>query len=180
MRVFVAIDLPYNIKNTTRLLIEQLQSKDKSIKFAKIENLHITLKFLGELTNDNIVHIENFLNKIASKNKAFEINLKESGVFKSLKNPRILWIGQNHNADFENITSNIDELFAKEDHICHITLARLKNIPIQKIKELLELTNFFIQNNHLQFRVEEFFLYESILKSSAPIYKQIKKFKLQI
>jgi 2'-5' RNA ligase len=179
MRVFIAIDLPYNIKNTIGLLIEQLQLKNNNIKFTKIENLHITLKFLGELKRDNIAHIENFLNKIASKNKSFEIDLNDSYVFKNLKDPKILWLGQNHNPGFENITSCIDELFAKEHHICHITLARLKNITPQRAKELLELTNFFIQNNHLQFKVEEFFLYESILKSSAPIYKQIKKFKLQ-
>jgi 2'-5' RNA ligase len=180
MRVFVAIDLPHNIKNTIGSLIEQLQLKNNNIKFTKIENLHITLKFLGELKSDNIIHIENFLNKIALKNKSFEIDLKDSGVFKNLKDPRILWVGQNHNAEFENMASYIDELFAKEHHICHITLARLKNIAPQKAKELLELTNFFIQNNDLNFRVEEFSLYESILQSSAPIYKQIKKFKLQV
>lgn len=179
MRVFVAIDLPYSIKNTIGSLIEQLRLKNKKAKFTKIENLHITLKFLGELQSDNIVHIENFLNKITSKNKSFEIDLKDSGIFKSLKDPRILWVGQNHNVEFEKITSGIDELFAKEHHICHITIARLNNITHQEAKELLETTSFFIKNNHLLFRVEEFFLYESILTPSAPIYKQIKKFKLQ-
>jgi len=180
MRVFVAIDLPYHIKNSIASLIEELQFKNNSIKFTKIENLHITLKFLGELKSDNIIHIENFLNKIALKNKSFEIDLKDSGIFKSFKDARILWVGQNHNAEFEKITSCIDELFAKEHHICHITLARLKNIAPQNAKELLELTRFFIQNTYLHFRVEAFYLYESILKSSAPIYKQIKKFKLQV
>ncbi|MGE4546225.1 MAG: RNA 2',3'-cyclic phosphodiesterase [Desulfurella sp.] len=180
MRVFVAIDLPHNIKNAISSLIGQLQLKNNNIKFTKIENLHITLKFLGELKSDNIMHIENFLNEIALKNKPFEIDLKDSGVFKNLKDPRILWLGQNINKEFENIASNIDELFAKEHHICHITLARLKNnITPQKVRELLELTNFFIQNNLLNFRVEEFYLYETILTPNAPIYKQIKKFKLQ-
>ncbi|MGC8705943.1 MAG: RNA 2',3'-cyclic phosphodiesterase [Desulfurella sp.] len=178
MRAFVAIELPQNIKDKLNLLMERLP-KSSGIKFTKIENLHITVKFLGELLESNIETIAKFLENIASKHKKFDIRLDNSGVFKSLKDPRIFWVGQDNNIDFLNIASSLDALFTKENHVCHITLARLKTAQIFQVKNLIEIANNFLSQNTLNFSVEEFCLFESILKSPAPVYKQIKKFKLK-
>lgn len=179
MRTFIAIDLPKNIKDSIAQFVEQLKLKGYRLNFTKNDNLHITVKFLGELPNENISNIIEFLDKTTSRYKQFEIILNKSGLFKNIKDPRILWIGQDNNIYFENIASGIDEIFAKENHICHITIARLKNNIQPQIKELLSLTENFVQKNHLSFKVEELCLFESILHSPSPIYKQIEKFKLK-
>ncbi len=179
MRVFIAFALPQNIKDIIGNFLEQLKLKKYNVKFTNIENLHITVKFLGELDANNVDNLSAHLDKIAIQHKPFEINLNKSGIFKNLDNPRILWIGQDSNVNFENIAIDIDKLFAKEDHTLHITIARIKNVSLHQAKELLNLTNGFISHNNLTFKVNEFLLYESILKSPSPLYRQIKNFILQ-
>ncbi len=177
MRVFVAIKLPEHIKIALSSLIDKLKQQSNSTKFTKIDNLHITIKFLGELAN--IQSIEKILEKIVSNQKRFHIRLDKSGIFKSFKDPRIFWVGQDNNPDFLNLTSSVDEFFVKENHVCHITLARLKNPKISTLREFIDITNNFLTHNNLVFSVEEIYLFESILKSPAPLYKDIKKFQLQ-
>ncbi len=179
MRVFIALSLPQYIKQTIGDFLEHLKLKKYNAKFTNVENLHITVKFIGEFDAHNIDSLSEHLNHIAMQHKPFEVNLNKCGIFKNLENPRILWIGQDENVSFESIALSIDQLFAKEIHTLHITIARMKNISQHQAKELLNLTNDFLSRNNLAFKVNEFSLFESILKSPSPIYRQIKNFSLQ-
>jgi 2'-5' RNA ligase len=92
MRCFVAIDLPEHIKARIFHEIEILKQQGLvSGKFVEKENLHLTLKFLGELTEKQIKDIGEKLSEI-SFNK-FKVSLSEIGVFPDKNFVKVLWVG---------------------------------------------------------------------------------------
>ena len=93
LRTFIAIKIPAveELKN----LIARFRSvmKEESIKWVDPENLHITLRFLGDTADDMIKPIHESLNNAANKCSGFDLVLKGTGVFKNFHDPRVIWIG---------------------------------------------------------------------------------------
>ncbi|MDI6720828.1 MAG: RNA 2',3'-cyclic phosphodiesterase, partial [Candidatus Aenigmarchaeota archaeon] len=104
MRCFIAVDIPDHLKLKITELQEQLVGYD--IKLAEPENLHFTLKFLGEIDDpDKIAQRLGFL-----KNKnSFDIHLKGVGAFPSEKFIRVIWIGVENGEKIINLQKSIDD-----------------------------------------------------------------------
>ncbi len=146
------------------------------MKWVKPENLHLTLKFLGETEESMIKKLDNSLQNISLKIQKFMIQLKQLGVFPNLYRPRIIWVGistgQNGLADLaqsiENETSQLG--FDKENREFkpHMTIGRVRTpryidklvIKLDKYKE-----HFFGEQE-----VEKISLMQSILKPTGPEY----------
>jgi len=172
MRCFIAIDIPRKIK----LKIKEIQDKlpefiGKKIEF---ENLHLTLKFLGEVSLDNIEKIKERLGKI--KIKKFEAEIDFIGVF-SEREIRIIWMRVKNLASLQKeIDNSLKDLFEKEKRFMeHLTIARIKNIEDKK--EFLENLKR-IKIEKLNFLVDNFRLKESILKREKPTYLDKETFLL--
>jgi len=175
MRVFIAIDLPEEIKNKIFSIYKDV--KGVQGKFVERENLHITLKFLGELQPNIVEDVKNILDNV--KYEKFAIRVKGIGMFGS----RVLWIGVSKG--FENIVklhNIIDEelykiKFPKDyDFHPHITILRIKNIVSKKdFDHFIEKYKDF---EFGEFEVKEFKLKQSILRPEGPIYLDIQKYGL--
>lgn len=172
MRVFIAIDLPEEIKNELARLQEMLPEFLGS-KTAK-ENLHLTLKFLGELDSAQIEQVRLKLREI--KTKVIKARLSELGVFNE-NFVRIIWIhlsGAEHLQ--QQIDENLQELFPKEERfMSHITLARVK--AIKERKSFLEIIKS-IKPKWLEFPISSFSLKKSIL-AGKPVYEDIETYELE-
>ncbi|MCM8786271.1 MAG: RNA 2',3'-cyclic phosphodiesterase [Candidatus Omnitrophica bacterium] len=183
MRTFVGIDLPENIKESLKEVIDRLK-KIKEAKPVKIENLHITLKFLGEVEGKGDINkIKEKLEKCALDVDSFDVEVKGIGVFPSEKRVRVLWIGAEDEGYLKKLNEKIEQAmnefgFKKEkDFISHITIARFKSIPnLNFIKEISEKYNEFLFG---KFRVISFQLFESKLMPEGPIYKVVAEFQLR-
>jgi 2'-5' RNA ligase len=180
MRIFIGIDLPENIKENLKEIIEKVK-KIKEAKLVKIENLHITLKFLGEVEEEKIEVINRTLQHCADKSKSFNVKIKGIGVFPSEKKVRVLWAGIEDGEDLKNLNRKIEDAlknlgFEKEkEFVAHITIARFKSIPnLNFIKELITKYQDILFGEIL---VKNFQLYESKLTPLGPIYKVIKKYE---
>jgi len=178
IRCFIAINLDEEIKK--EILKIQNCLPDFSGKITELENLHLTLKFLGEIGDDKLKKIEKKLNEVCFER--FSVNLNKIGFF-SEKILRIIWMGAGEkDKGLFNLQKIIDDKmseigFLREERFMgHLTIARVKNVEdkkifLQKLKE--------IKINSLEFDVDKFFLMKSELKSNRPIYTIIREFNLK-
>ena len=130
-RCFISLNLPEEIINKTIVIQNDLKSKNLfSGKYTLKENTHLTLKFLGEITDDQIEKTKTKLQNINFKN--FSAIVPEIGVF-SKKQIRIIWLKLNSKEVIElqkQIDSSLKNIFRPESRfMSHITIARVKDTP---------------------------------------------------
>ena len=172
MRVFISIDMPEDLKKE----IGKIQ--DKLPKFVgkktEFENLHLTLKFLGEIDEEKAEEIKKKLEEI--KFEKFDVEIKEIGVF-SEKFIRIIWLYLDNCEKLQKqVDENLNDLFESEKRfMSHLTIARVKKIDnkyefLKKLKEL--------KIPRIKFKVENFKLKKSTLKEHGPVYETLEKYNL--
>ncbi|RLJ09281.1 MAG: RNA 2',3'-cyclic phosphodiesterase, partial [Candidatus Aenigmatarchaeota archaeon] len=91
MRVFVAVDLDTESRKKITEIEKSLKDEDFDIKFVEPDNLHITLKFLGEVCEDDVKEIENIISEAAQKTKRFTISIKGAGYFGNRSHIKTIW-----------------------------------------------------------------------------------------
>ena len=172
MRTFISIDIPEQVKNE----IKKIQGKLSGFrgKFTEPENLHLTLKFLGEINEKKIREVIERLREI--KFEKFETRMDSIGVF-SEKFIRIVWLHlTNCDALQRDMDKKLDNLFKKEERfMSHLTIARVKYI--QDKKNFLEDINQ-IKVEKVKFIVDKFYLMKSELTESGPRYSVIEEYNL--
>ena len=177
MRCFVAID----INEQVRKLITKLQQeiKDYDVKLVEPNNLHFTLKFLGEVRGDNLRVAENKIEKISRIFKPFEISLLGVGAFPSMQYIKVVWVGAEKGKLFDIQTAIEEEfsgIFKKDEAKPHLTIARVRT-P----KDKAGIIDFVNKNKHLWFGkmiIDEIKLKKSTLTPRGPIYRDLRTFKL--
>lgn len=178
MRTFIALDLSQDIKAELSRLEDGLKKADADIKWVKPENIHITLKFLGEVDEAKLAGIKQILDGISAQFKPFEITLFKLGAFPSLNYARVVWVGIDKScAEVEKIASQVEEElekigFPKEERpfSAHLTLGRVKSAKNKdKLKEMLA----SLEARPKSSLIDKIVLYKSTLTPSGPIYTAI-------
>jgi len=178
VRCFIALELSREAIDE----IENIQNliKKKNLFYGKLtepENLHLTLKFLGEIPEEKLKQAQEALKKI--KYQTFEANLGELGLF-SNRAQMILWLKLQGKGIFDlqkQIDKSLESLFPIEARfMSHITIARIKKLPDKKV--FLEYIKN-LKHTPVKFKVSEFILKESELKSDGPVYKNIEQFEAE-
>jgi len=177
LRTFIAIDIPMELREKIYSAFDNERQRIKGVKWVEKENLHITLKFLGEIEEEKVKEIGKILDEVSNKFKSFEVSLGELGGFPQLKNPRVLWIGVSPSEKIEEIFNFIEERverigIEKEERKFHphITVARIK-----------ERKGISFENKKFndKFKANRIVLFKSDLRPEGPIYTQIKEVKLK-
>lgn len=176
-RLFVAIPVPELVLSKISNLIERLSDKRSDMRWEDIGKFHLTLKFIGEVSNElvpKIIEQISFLNNFAKLKLSFsEINFFPNGY-----NPKILYIGLTDNKIINQIVFELNQkLFeigigiSEKKFKPHITILRIKKpVPDSLIKNVKSMNI-----SDLNFIVDEISLYESKLKPDGSQYKKIKK-----
>ncbi len=179
MRIFIAIDIPASLKEKVFDFVCELKKRsEKGIKFVEKENLHLTLKFLGEVEKNNLDLVVEKLNGVSFH--PFKLNLKDVGCFPDFFNPRVFWIGiTDEKKDFFSLYKNIvsflpEGLFEEEEETTpHLTIARFKSKPS---KEFIDFIKSKKGIDFGEFVVKSFCIYESKLTPYGPVYKKVIEF----
>ncbi|MEM2874329.1 MAG: RNA 2',3'-cyclic phosphodiesterase [Candidatus Nanoarchaeia archaeon] len=182
MRAFIAIELPQELRNKISNFILNLKKRNIiDAKFVRTEQLHLTLKFLGEVQEQNIDKIKAVLEKIVSETKKFELQLKGLGHF----NYRVLWIGGG-SGQFETsklasqLDAELSKLGFKEEqrpYTIHLTLARVKALKDRSAFQKLLLR--YAAENFGAFVIDKVKLIKSVLTRTGPQYETIAEYRLQ-
>ena len=170
MRTFISIDFPLNLKKEIVKIQRQLPMFNG--KITEEANLHLTLKFLGEIDENKLQEVRKRLEKIEFN--SFEIEIGTLGIF-SKKVPGIIWISL---GNCEELQKKIDEAlyptFEKENRFMgHLTIGRIKFLK-NKEEFMDKLNNLSIKK--FSFPVKEFYLKKSILTKKAPLYETLEKY----
>jgi 2'-5' RNA ligase len=184
MRVFIALNVPEEIKEQALQVKEELAQFKPDIKWVEHENYHITLKFLGEV-NSQLDLIKTKLGQAAQACPTFKLINSEIGFFPGRSRPRIIWMGvkgEMEKAYFlgERVDTYLSELGFETERkrSFHLTLGRIRSE--REIDKVLVQTG--IINPRLKkysFAISEFTLMESRLSSAGPEYSVLEKYKLE-
>ncbi|MBI4096029.1 MAG: RNA 2',3'-cyclic phosphodiesterase [DPANN group archaeon] len=182
MRLFVAVELPDGLRKKLVTFQTKLKSENLvSANFVELKNLHITLKFLGEVAETNLSKIKAALKRITGLH-GFKVVLASLGGFPSKNMPRILFVDVAEGNDgLGRLRLAIDENLAglgftpEKTYESHLTIARIKSIV--KKERLSEFFNNIIDFG--TFNVTEFALIKSILTPKGPVYEIVERFGLK-
>jgi len=180
MRAFIAIDLPESIRAALRRKQASFRSVCPDARWTQPEGIHLTLKFLGEISEAKVKEVSESL-KSLSRFESFSIGLKGFGFFPDARRPRVLWTGVDAPASLSRIAEQVEEAmqrigFAREDRVFqpHLTLARFK-VP-QPQPALQALLTQQGEEELGNFEVSEFFLFESKLSPRGAEYRKVERF----
>ncbi|MBI4697762.1 MAG: RNA 2',3'-cyclic phosphodiesterase [Nitrospirae bacterium] len=135
MRSFIAIELPEAVRYALSGIEEELKKSRADVRWVKPENIHLTLKFLGDVEEKNTEKITEILKDICRRFKPFALEIKGMGVFPHPRSPRVLWTGMDISDTLENLQKEIEDAmtslgFEREDRrfTAHLTLGRFRSL----------------------------------------------------
>lgn len=175
MRIFLAIDLPKEVKEYIYNI--QPKIKDAKITWVSKKNLHLTLKFFGEVNESQLKLIKD---EIKIRTNGFSITLDELGFFPDERNPRVIWVGLHPEDKIIRLQQQIDELFlsdfpSDQKFQSHITIGRIKSI---RRKEDFLKSLKLIQIKPMEFKINSLKLMKSELTKLGPAYETLEEISL--
>jgi len=185
MRAFIAVELPQNI---TDLLVKAqgiLQKSQADVKWVARANLHLTLKFLGDINEEEKDKIINIIKTTSQEYTAFESRPEQLGAFPKEKYPRVIWASLNNENQLKKIAQDLEERINKlgipkeeRSFKAHITIGRVKSSKnLNALSEALSENSDFFRNmpaaNQNNFVVQKITLFKSTLLKDGPLYEKI-------
>lgn len=174
VRCFIAVDVEESdIVGKITKIQEELEGTGTRLKTVEPENLHITLRFIGEIPKPVVEAIKEKLSTLEFK--SFTINFSGVGAFPRVEKPRVIWVGVDKGRDeLSELSNRVNKLLSSlkipkenKEFVPHLTIARVKSYPSPKLpKVIMRLKDVAIGS----MKVDNVKLKKSTLTSKGPIY----------
>lgn len=182
MRLFTAIDLPPDVLSRLERLTSALRP-EALIKWSPLDNLHVTVKFIGEWPEARFDELHQRLGTLLPR-EPFELEIRDLGWFPNERAPRVLWAGVHDGGELLRLARDTETCLeslgiAKEQRPFspHLTLARIKNpVPLRRLRERVQETQSAIFG---AFPVSHFTLFRSEPGSNASVYRSLHTYRFQ-
>jgi 2'-5' RNA ligase len=133
MRLFIAISLPSAMRERLESAYEPLRDGTYPVRWVSVANIHLTLKFLGEVAEERVAAVSSAVDAVVADREAFQLTATTFGAFPSLARPQVIWIGVDPSPELGvlqgRIERTMEELgFPKEKRKFHphLTLGRAR------------------------------------------------------
>lgn len=184
MRTFVAIEISQEAKSVIAELQNKLRVADADVSWTRPENIHLTLKFLGEVSENLIADAARVCEESASGSNSLNLNLSSVGAFPDFRQPRVLWVGLGGDIDpLVQLQKKLDEGLSRigfgrdgKPFRAHLTMGRVKSR--RNSRELRELANHY-RLAPSPFSVTEIVLVRSQLHPEGSRYTRLASATLQ-
>jgi 2'-5' RNA ligase len=185
IRSFIAIEIPSPLKARMEEIQRQLRRTDADVKWVRPEAIHLTLKFLGSIRQEDVERISQALAPVLADGESFEVRVLGMGCFPNPRNPRVVWLGVDQGKDAlaslqRAIEQKMAELsFPPEDRPFspHLTLGRVRSPRGRAgLAQALE------KHQGVEigtFQAQEVILFRSELRPSGAVYTKLGEFPLQ-
>ena len=174
MRLFIALDLPAELREAIGRATAQLRNEAPGARWSKPEALHVTLKFLGETDPNLLPEIKAALEPIVSADPV-SFRLRGVGFFPDEKRPRVMWCGVDASPNLAELAAKIEKSlqplgFEAEArrYVPHVTLARLRFTSEERLQSYIAEHALYRAK---PFYVDRFALIASYLTKSGSIYE---------
>jgi 2'-5' RNA ligase len=178
MRIFVALDIPQEIRVRMTEYLERASSFAPDARWARVEGLHVTLKFVGHVSDEMVQRIKAALASV--KATPFEVKFEGVGFFPNAKAARVFWIGVSGGEALPKLAAAVDAALEKlgiaredKDYHPHLTLARASSHPLRELAPLLESAPQFGTMT-----ARAFYLYQSQPQKGGSKYTKLERFGL--
>jgi len=185
IRSFLAFELPLDIKEIVARVSSEIRKTPLSVRWVRVDNIHLTVIFMGNVKTGDIVNIGTEVEKICLRYGTFDVSLRELGFFPNRRNPRVLWLGLD--GDLERMSEFRDSLQKrlrpfgikeeKRRFTPHLTLGRFKK-PHKKDFHLDELIMRYGDLTSPVCLLNELILFQSTLKPSGAEYTKLGSWPL--
>ncbi|UZE92102.1 MAG: RNA 2',3'-cyclic phosphodiesterase [Methanosarcinales archaeon] len=178
IRTFIAVDFPAAL--TKKVAELQQHFSNYGVKVVKPEQVHITLKFLGDIEEAQIKPISDALQNVHVS--PFEAEVRGVGVFPSLRHINVIWVGAE--GDFDHLHTAVEEalqpLGFKRDNrfAAHATIARVKHLPMDQKGQLVSTIKDLSDVEVGTMKVDHIILKKSTLTPKGPIYEALHEVRL--
>jgi 2'-5' RNA ligase len=179
IRTFIALEIPGTIISKIRELQDGIKAYGLKIRWVRAENIHLTLKFLGDVEEIKIKKIAKAVFKTVEGHSPISIKAKGIGVFPGIRRPRVLWVGLAGQLEaLVGLQQTLDENlimlgFSREERPFkgHLTMGRMKDkIDVKKLGDALMAFRSFESET---FTADQIILYKSELKASGAVYTEL-------
>ena len=180
MRLFIALDIPAEIRAALAGYMERAHALTPEARLARVEGLHVTLKFIGHVDDAVVEPIKVALGSI--KAAPFKVKFTGAGFFPNANAARVFWAGVDGGDPLQRLASSIDAALEKlgfqretKPYHPHLTLARTSSRPLRELRPLLDepVPQFGTMT------AREFFLYQSQPQKGGSKYTKLERFALE-
>lgn len=177
-RIFVAIDIPEELKNVAEAYIEPFY-KNNLARVVEKENWHITLIFCGYLDEDKLDKLKEKTKEIAEKTEKFELIPDKIIFAPPSRTPRMVWLTFKHSPGFSKLSKEFSQFSENSrESFPHLTLIRFKEFHYPNLKKLLPENGIDLKSKAKPFMAESINIMESHLSRNDPKYELVEKFNL--
>ncbi len=184
MRTFIAIEIPETLKLNLDRSVEELRSglKDGLIRWVRLESMHLTLKFLGEIEQEQVHTVQKILDQVAERFLSFSLEIAGFGCFPNISRPRVVWIGfKPDGGDLPRLQSEIAGRLEKigfereqRGYHPHLTLGRVrKGLSGSDMKLISGWAKEAQIGTVGHFEAEAVSLIRSVLKPDGAVYSNL-------
>ena len=184
IRAFLAIDLPESYLAGLTAVQDYLKKSGADVRWTKVSSIHLTLKFFGDISEDQVETITAAASAITGATPAFSLKGQGAGTFPSPKSPRVIWLGLSGETEIlASLVQDLEQALAplgfppeKRKFTPHLTLGRVRS------SQGREALGRFLQSVPLpdftDFQVEHLVLYRSTLRPQGALYTPLQKIAL--
>lgn len=181
LRAFLAIDVDEDIKAKMYKIIKEFKQIDANIKYVDLENIHLTLKFFGEIDSEGIELLSSKIESVVSNFDKFTIKIKGCGAFPNTNRIKVIWLGIDGDEVIKQLHDELDKEFVKigfdKDKIL-ITPDNRQDEKCKRKNKVKSTIEEFSEVEVGQMDVDRIILKKSTLTPAGPIYEDLKTFEL--
>jgi len=183
IRAFIAADLPEDLRHALDRVMRHLKSELKGvpIRWVPPENIHLTLKFLGEVSQRNLPFLIELLQGEVADQRPFEFGVGGLGAFPDVRRPRVIWVGVKGPKELHDLHHAVENAMEKIGYARetrpfepHLTLGRVSRNAspeeVRRVSEVLRAVQVGFLGSAL---VEEVYLYRSDLRPTGAVYTRL-------
>ena len=182
IRTFIALELAPEVISLLEKIQQDLKLLKIKARWVRPENIHLTLKFLGDINPGDVDKIGDALSGAAADISELTLSVRGIGVFPGIKRPRVIWVGlsgdvQKLFALQSRIEAGLDAIgFPKEKRAfkAHLTLGRIKQAV--KPDVIRKMMRQYASLSSEEFTCDQLTLFKSDLQPSGAVYTHLKNF----
>ncbi len=180
IRCFLALDLPDTLRPQLALLQGELKKSAADVRWVAVGNIHLTLKFFGNVPDNEIDAITLAAREVAAQQAPFQLQATQAGAFPNMQSPRVIWVGLGGDViPLAQMYHKLEKAFEVLGHLpegrpfnAHLTLGRVKS-PANRHRLALALEKL-PPLKWPPFMVKEIILFKSTLTPQGSIYTPLQ------
>ncbi|MEA2062561.1 MAG: RNA 2',3'-cyclic phosphodiesterase [Gemmatimonadota bacterium] len=180
MRTFIAIEPPAELRQAFEDFCRSISVHFSGVRWSAGKNIHLTLRFLGEIEPDRLETLANAVTEAAAGGESFRLVPSLAGCFGSKRNPRVIWLGLNEEPLLKALARRLEDSLqrggfgsADKPFRGHLTLARVKK-PLRSLPDWEAVNRNLPAAGWPEWKVSEVHIINSTLTPQGPTYKILK------